>query len=259
MPSWRARNGRPCLLREAGVDPASDTLSRSADMRLHGQMHEIRVPLPSDPLGAGDLPRLEAAFAEVYTRLYTHLYEGARIQALHWRVLCAGPTPRVDVTRHAGNGAGSARKGTRRAYFPEAGGFVEVMVYDRYALRPGDRFAGPAIVEERESTTVVPPGDGLAVDEHLNLRLRIGTAPAPEAVVQAGTTLDQAVARIAGDPVGLEIMWGRLVNIAEECWYTVIRTAFSLIIGEAQDFACEILDAKGRQLAHSPAPCRSST
>ncbi len=49
-----------------------------------------------------------------------------------------------------------------------------------------------------------------------------------------------------------EIMWSRLINIAEECWYTVIRTAFSLIIGEAQDFACEILDAAGRQIAHSP-------
>ena len=47
-------------------------------------------------------------------------------------------------------------------------------------------------------------------------------------------------------------MWSRLINITEQCWHTVIRTAFSLIIGEAQDFACEILDAKGQQLAHSP-------
>ena len=57
---------------------------------------------------------------------------------------------------------------------------------------------------------------------------------------------------LENDPVGLEIMWNRLINITEQCWHTVIRTAFSLIIGEAQDFACEILDAKGQQLAHSP-------
>ena len=43
-----------------------------------------------------------------------------------------------------------------------------------------------------------------------------------------------------------------MINISEECWQTVIRTAFSLIIGEAQDFACEILDAGGRQIVHSP-------
>src|SRR5690606_30126403 len=48
------------------------------------------------------------------------------------------------------------------------------------------------------------------------------------------------------------IMWSRLISISEESWLTVIRTAFSLIIGEMQDFACEILDAEGQSLAHSP-------
>lgn len=54
------------------------------------------------------------------------------------------------------------------------------------------------------------------------------------------------------DPVSLEIMWSRLINITEECWITIWRTAFSMIIGEAQDFGCELLDANGESLAHSP-------
>lgn len=54
------------------------------------------------------------------------------------------------------------------------------------------------------------------------------------------------------DPVSLEVMWSRLVNITEECWITIWRTAFSTIIGEAQDFGCELLDADGESLAHSP-------
>jgi 5-oxoprolinase (ATP-hydrolysing) len=54
------------------------------------------------------------------------------------------------------------------------------------------------------------------------------------------------------DPVTLEILWSRLVNITEECWVTIWRTAFSMIIGEAQDFGCELLDARGESLAHSP-------
>jgi 5-oxoprolinase (ATP-hydrolysing) len=153
------------------------------------------------------------------------------------------------VTRQAGyQSAGPACKGRRRAYFPDAGGFVDALVYDRYALRPDDKIVGPAIVEERGSTTVVPPGDSLFVDAQLNLRLVIGRASALEAVVPAGMALDSAMARIEGDPVALEIMWSRLINLAEECWYTVIRTAFSLMIGEAQDFACEILDASGKHL-----------
>ncbi len=54
------------------------------------------------------------------------------------------------------------------------------------------------------------------------------------------------------DPVALEIMWSRLINITEECWVTILRTAFSTIIGEAQDFGCELLDARGGSIAHSP-------
>lgn len=54
------------------------------------------------------------------------------------------------------------------------------------------------------------------------------------------------------DPVTLEILWSRLVNITEECWITLWRTAFSMIIGEAQDFGCELLDARGESLADSP-------
>jgi 5-oxoprolinase (ATP-hydrolysing) len=54
------------------------------------------------------------------------------------------------------------------------------------------------------------------------------------------------------DPVTLQILWGRLINIAEECWITIWRTAFSLIIGEAQDFGCELFDADAQSMAHSP-------
>jgi 5-oxoprolinase (ATP-hydrolysing) len=54
------------------------------------------------------------------------------------------------------------------------------------------------------------------------------------------------------DPISLEIMWSRLINITEECWVTIWRTAFSTIIGEAQDFGCEILDARGNSMAHAP-------
>lgn len=54
------------------------------------------------------------------------------------------------------------------------------------------------------------------------------------------------------DPVALEVMWSRMINITEECWTTIWRTAFSTIIGEAQDFGCELLDVRGESLAHSP-------
>lgn len=56
---------------------------------------------------------------------------------------------------------------------------------------------------------------------------------------------------IAADPVGLEIVWSRLIAVTDEMWSTVLRTAVSPVIGAAQDFACELLDAAGNGLAHS--------
>ncbi len=53
------------------------------------------------------------------------------------------------------------------------------------------------------------------------------------------------------DPVSLEIMWSRMLNVAEEMWTTILRTAVSTIIASANDFGCEVLDAQGRSIAHA--------
>jgi len=53
------------------------------------------------------------------------------------------------------------------------------------------------------------------------------------------------------DPISLEIMWSRLISISDEMWTTVLQTAVSTIIGAAQDFGCEIMDARGNSVAHS--------
>ena len=91
---------------------------------------------------------------------------------------------------------------------------------------PATGIAGPAILEEPEATTVIPPGDRLAVDDGLNLSITIGEGQKPIALVTPGTPRAEAVARLSVDPIGLEIMWARLITIVEECWQTVCRTAF---------------------------------
>ena len=237
-------------LRAAGVADADIVTERSADMRLEGQMHEINVKLPDGAIDADGLATIRTRFAEAYAARYTSVYGGVGIQAISFRVRCRGPLPRLSLTESGGAPAAAARKGTRRAFF--ADGWAEAPVYDRYALTQGVTIEGPAIIEERESTTVIPAGDSVTVDEAGSLRIRIGVAAAPAARITAETPLDQAVALIDGDPVSLEIMWSRLVSVTEEMWHTVCRTAFSLIVSEAQDFACDILDANGESLAHSP-------
>src|SRR5439155_2412673 len=161
------------ILRRAGVDEAQVTIRRSVEMRYLGQGHEVEVDLPRGSLGAGSLGAITEAFEAAYRLLYSRTPMGVPLEALNWRVVVSGPRPEVSVapTRR---GAGAATgpplpKAARPAYFAEARGYVETPVYDRYALEPGSRCDGPAIVEERESTTVVGPGARLHVDEHQTL------------------------------------------------------------------------------------------
>ena len=234
----------------AGVAEADVVTERLADMRLEGQMHEIRVPLPDGAITDAAMPAIRAAFASAYAMRYTSVYAGVGIMAISFRVRCRGLLPRLSLTEAGARSGGSARKGIRAAWFD--GGFVDTPVYDRYALAPGAHIAGPAIIEEREATTIIPPGDTASVDATGTLAIDIGLAAAPSARVTADTPIEQAAALIEADPVSLEIMWSRLVTVVEEMWQTICRTAFSLIVSEAQDFACDLLDARGDSLAHSP-------
>ena len=131
-------------------------------MRYVGQGHEVRVPLPPGPLTPVSVPALRQAFETEYLRLYGRLGPPVAVEAITWRVVSSGPRPdlRLSTAPEATGDAESARKGTRRAYVPEQGGMTDVAVYDRYRLGPGATFTGPAIVEERESTTVIGPGRG---------------------------------------------------------------------------------------------------
>ncbi|GIS97421.1 MAG: hypothetical protein CM1200mP24_07050 [Gammaproteobacteria bacterium] len=106
---------------------------------------------------------------------------------------------------------------------------------------------GQQSLREIESTTVVPPGVTVEIDTDLNLRLSCQQPNGKTKHLGERRSLTRSAEELENDPIGLEIMWNPVINITEQCWHTVIRTAFSLIIGEAQDFACEILDAKGEQ------------
>jgi N-methylhydantoinase A len=111
-----------------------------------------------------------AAFEATYRELYGRKGPDVALEIINWRVVASGPRPEINW-RLPGDASerAAARKGTRRAYFPECGGFVETAVYDRYALKSGMNLAGPAIVEERESTLIVGARGRARVDERLNV------------------------------------------------------------------------------------------
>jgi N-methylhydantoinase A/oxoprolinase/acetone carboxylase beta subunit len=165
------------LLTEAGVDNAVIEMRRAADMRLVGQIHEITVPLPSHELTANQVPVVTHAFYTIYRELYSRAYERLPIEVVNWRLVATGPTPSIRLAQQPiapGASATAALKGHRPAYFPEAGGFVDTLVYDRYRLPAGAQVRGPAILEEQESTVVIGPADAVYTDEYLNVMVQVG-------------------------------------------------------------------------------------
>lgn len=157
------------LLIEAGARPDEITMTRSADMRHVGQGFEISVPAPNGTLDAAASAGLRESFFTAYQQLFERTVREVPIEALNWRLAASAPVPNIALN-FGGQpvGSGKALKGQRDVYFAETG-FAPCKVFDRYALKPGDTLEGPAVVEERESTTVVGPGAKVSVDGFHNL------------------------------------------------------------------------------------------
>ena len=161
------------LVREAGVAESEIRTVRTADTRYVGQGHEIGVPVPLGTLTEESDAILQEAFDACYRKIYGRLCEGVPVEAIHWRVTVSGAKPEIcDAVPIAKADHPPAER--RVVVFDR--GTREVAVHKRQTLEGGMVLKGPVIVEEVESTTVVPPGWVLRVDALGNLILgREGT------------------------------------------------------------------------------------
>jgi N-methylhydantoinase A len=159
------------LLGEAGVPEEAATFTRSADMRYKGQGYEIEVSFPDGDLAGDSRAAIQHEFDTAYQKLYGRLTPHVPVEFVTLRVVASGPRPEFPLQPRvaSGDGAHVALKGTRKAWFSNAGGFLECAVYDRYTLPAGSEFLGPAIVEERESTAVIGAGARCQIDLWGNL------------------------------------------------------------------------------------------
>jgi N-methylhydantoinase A len=156
------------MLAEAGVPAADATRRVIGAMRYAGQGFQVEAEIPADALSSGDRGALRAAFERRYLQQYGRTEPALPVDCVSWQVIMAGPVPPVAVAAPSARAAAAAAR-RRRAWFAEAGGFVDTPVIDRATLRPGDRVAGPALIEERESTLVLPPRTEALCDPALNL------------------------------------------------------------------------------------------
>lgn len=146
------------VLDETGLESAAANIQRLADIRYVGQASELVVPLPPGPYTPASEPALVAAFEASYVAAFTRTPPSTPVEIINVRVTATLEVPGSAASMAAQPHAEStAIKGSRPAYFPEHGRHVATTVYDRYALAPGNAYAGPAIIEERESTLIVGP------------------------------------------------------------------------------------------------------
>ncbi len=161
----------------AGLSPEDVTHGFSADMRHVGQGYEINIKLPAADVSIDAFKAaVRDAFRATYLQLYGRQVEGTGIEIITWRLRASGPNGAVGSirTERRGGSAGEALRGHRPVYFEEAGGYVSTPVYDHYSLEPGVEIAGPAIVEQKESTAVMGPSGRATLDARHNLVITLG-------------------------------------------------------------------------------------
>ena len=208
-------------------------LHRRVHVRYEGSDAALVVPY-------GSRADIMAAFESAYRQRYAFLMPGKRlvVEAVSVEAVVAGA--RIDEPLLP---PGAPRPAPAREYVRlySGGRWHDAALVVREDLRAGDRIAGPAIIAERNATTVVEPGweAELTLRDHLMLHRR-------EARVEpyaAGTT---------ADPVLLEVFNNLFMNIAEQMGLQLQNTAHSVNIKERLDFSCALFDPQGQLIANAP-------
>ncbi len=222
-----------------GVPADQVVLVRSADLRYLGQGYELEASVPAGVLSETERSRVRQTFVDAYRKAYGDAAAGGVPQVVNLRLAAVGQTkrPRLASAPNDGPSAAAAEAGMRPVFF--AGAWVPTRVYDRARLRPGNRLVGPAVIEQLDSTTVLPPGHSAEVDGWGNLVIsvpslqRVGLAEADKTV----------------DPVTLEVIRSALQSLADEATATLIRTGYSTNIKDRRDCTCAVYTPKGEVVA----------
>jgi N-methylhydantoinase A/oxoprolinase/acetone carboxylase beta subunit len=178
-------------LERDGLPPERILLQRVCDCRYLGQGYELRVDAASGAIDGGWVEKLRADFHDIHEREYSRRFEEADIELPNIRVRGIGLMPELAMpeVERGTESAEQALTHEGEAWFRVEGALrrVRTRYYARQALRAGNRLQGPAIVNQYDSTTVIPPGISAHVDRYGNLIMEVGVsaqAGAPAAAAE---------------------------------------------------------------------------
>ena len=156
-----------------GVADADMVLQRSIDMMYQGQWRSLQVPVAT-PFTS--VPDAVNAFHADHDREYAFRRDDTPVELFRLNLAAIGTVAKAELMRHAANGAKAVAEESRMVDFDEVEGAVETPIYSHDGLPAGVTIEGPAIIEQLDSTTVIPPGVRAQVDEWLNIRIHVAEA-----------------------------------------------------------------------------------
>ncbi|MDB6082465.1 MAG: hypothetical protein JWN43_346 [Gammaproteobacteria bacterium] len=159
----------------AGVAQQDVAFSLRLDARYEGQGYEVEIALPEAMAEIGT-ETIASAFHQEYQRVFGTSFPDRPVEIVSWKIEAFGPEPGGghDYALRRLGGEAARPRGERAAWNPQSQRMEAWPVFDRYTLEVGASIAGPALIEERESTCVLGPQDRLEVDRHLNMIIEIG-------------------------------------------------------------------------------------
>ena len=157
--------GRKQLIAD-NFDEKDINISRTLDMRYTGQVHECTVEVDAFDVTPESIKMLEEAFHERHEELYMYSERNSAIEVVNVESTIVGKIERPKrMVQPKGNGAESAKTGTRRVVFNSDGTRIDTAIYDGSKLGAGDQIEGPAIIEEETTTIVIDPDWKLMLTE----------------------------------------------------------------------------------------------
>jgi N-methylhydantoinase A len=154
------------------IPPADQDVAFVADMRYHGQGYEIPVALERADVDGGDLRVLEQRFNGLHDQLYGFRMPDTAAEIVNLRAIGTGARPRPELPEGEPAGPDSSAAQVDEGSILFEGERRPTRIYDRGRLAPGNRIAGPAVITEFDSTTVVLPGYAAEVDRFHNILIR---------------------------------------------------------------------------------------